>query len=102
MIIEIVLQEEKVLHRKEQYISGRQNYAKANFAELNKFCGKMNWKELFEDKIVQEKYEIDDKVPRHNRGEHRKYPDFFLFFTLLLVMFHLHRRHLQAKIYNYI
>ncbi len=30
------------------------NYAKANFAEPNKFYEKINWKELFNGKVVLE------------------------------------------------
>ncbi len=52
--VEIVLQEETVLHRNEQFRNWIQNYAKTNFAELNKFYGKINWKELFEGELVQE------------------------------------------------
>ncbi len=42
----------------ELFRNGRQNYAKANLTELNKYFGKINWKQLFEGKVVQEKYEI--------------------------------------------
>ena len=58
VVMEIKIQEGKVLQKSEAYREGRRNYARAGFAELRDYYGKVNWSELFEGKNVQEKYEI--------------------------------------------
>ncbi len=64
--IKIVLQEETVSQKNEQFRNGKQNYVKANLAQLNKFNGKMNWYEQSEGKVVQEKYKIF--LSKHKEG----------------------------------
>ena len=56
VVIEIILQEEEITYRNEEYRNGRLNHAKANFTELKRFYGDIEWKKLLEGKQVQAKY----------------------------------------------
>ena len=50
VVIEITIQEEEVLCRNEEHRNGRLNHAEANFTELRRFYGDIEWKELLEGK----------------------------------------------------
>ena len=66
------LQDWEILACKEDYKNGRLNHAKANFVELRKFFGSINWKALMEGKTVQEKYEIF--LMKYNEGVQKYVP----------------------------
>ena len=66
ILLEVEMQEEEVLRYKEDYKSGRLNYAKAKFDELRIFYGKIDWRKIMEGKKVQEKYDIF--LEKYNEG----------------------------------
>ena len=68
------MQEEEVLRYKEDYKSGRLNYAKAKFDELRIFYGKIDWRKIMEGKKVQEKYDIF--LEKYNEGVQKYVPLF--------------------------
>ena len=57
IVIEVGIQDEKAKKRREDHKKGRLNYAKANFAELRKFFGTIEWKRIMKEMTVQDKYE---------------------------------------------
>ncbi len=65
IVIEVKLEGIKAKDWKE-YINDRLNYARANFKELEKFCGSIKWDKLLKDKEVQIKYEI--LLDKYNEG----------------------------------
>ena len=72
VILEMELQDWVILSYKEDHKNGRLNYAKANFVELRKFFGNINWKALMKGKTVQEKYETF--LSKYNEGVQKYVP----------------------------
>ena len=66
VVIEITIQEEEIIYRNEDYRNGRLNHAKANFTELKRFYGDIEWKKLLEGKQVQIKY--TEFLNKYNEG----------------------------------
>ena len=74
ILLEVEMQEEEVLRYKEDYKSGRLNYAKAKFDELRIFYDKIDWRKIMEGKKVQEKYDIF--LEKYNEGVQKYVPLF--------------------------
>ena len=70
VVIEIELKGHKAKIRNEGHKNGRLNHAKANFAELREFYGKVDWKESMKEGTVQEKYDIFLKKYREGVKKH--------------------------------
>ena len=74
VVIEITLKEEEVTYVNEEYRKGRLNHAKADFMELKRFYGNIEWKKLLEGKQVQEKYAEFLKI--YNEGAFKYVPKY--------------------------
>ena len=72
VVLEVEMQDMKAMKWKEDHKNGRLNHARANFEELRKFFGNIDWKNVMKDLTVQEKYELF--LEKYNEGVQKYVP----------------------------